>query len=547
GMQLAAKAADGGDDIIYETDSAFMLTNAALVDSYQVSTEQDLIQQVDDRLLSSEPGSEAAVALFEFGQGANLQEHVMYLGHEDLFLLKGASVVEVNLFHSKARYKQVHYGERLANGQQVEWLYSAADGWHLFDEVRAEDNRLLLKKQQPIEIAPLEVNGITNRWIMCRIKPAKLSLVSPKNEELLLDGVLVKSASLVDEHEGIPPELLFFNDMQLDSTGCYPFGEFFAPYGLFYICNEEVFSKKNARVTLQFSLKAIRNRLLDDDGPPIIWKPIMKQSDLQRPKVFDVSILNVLWEYWNGKSWVRLFNNAEYESIFYNPSEAEEMEKTIEFECPHDLQETYVNGQFSYWIRARVLQIENLYASNPFYLSPWMGNLRLNYEYGGRTYPVEACVTSNNLEQVNRTGNVTTTPPVLFEPFYSLDCKHPAFYLGFDTPPVKGPIHMYISVKQQKYTESELPIVEWEYLRQNGSSVEWATLKAIDETHGLTRSGTVQFVGPSDLVRSRLFERNLFWIRVVNRDDKWERKLSTQPLPVLNGIYLNTTRVTQQE
>lgn len=546
GTQVSAKAQDGGDDIIFETDSAFMLTNATLVDLYQVSSQRDLIQRVDERLLNSEGNNDAAVALFEFRTDDNLQEHTLYFGHEDLFLLKGASVIELNLFNTQARYKQVTYGERLANGQHVEWLYGAADGWHLFDEVRAEGNRLLLKKKAPIEIVPQEINGITNRWIMCRVKPAKLDLVSPKNDELLLDGVQIKSESLAED-QGLVPEMLFFNDMQLDPAGCYPFGEFFAPYGLFYICNEEVFSKRNSWVTLQFTLKAIRNRLLHDDGPPINWKPIMKQSDLQRPKVFDISILNVLWEYWNGKSWVRLFHNSEYETIFYNPSETDAAEKTISFECPYDLQETFVNGQYSYWIRARVMQIENLYASNPYYLSPWMGNLRLNYEYGGRTYPVEACVTGNNLELLNRTGNVTTTPAVLFAPFYSLDSKHPALYFGFETPPVKGPIHMYVSVKQQKYAESELPIIEWEYLRQNGSTTEWATLKAIDETHGLSRSGTVQFVGPSDMVRGHLFQRDLYWLRVVNRDDKWERTSPKQPLPVLNGIHLNTTRATQQE
>lgn len=544
--QLAAKATDGGKDILYETDSTVLLTNANLVDAFQVSATQDVIEHIGDRLPIGRLDVDNPVKLFEFQPGSNLQEHCFYLGHDDFFLIRGAAVIEVDLYHSLARYKQVTYGGRLANLSAVQWQYGTADGWQDFDEVSAVGNSVFLTKRTAQEIAPRDVNGITTRWIRCRIRQTMLDQVSPNKDELVIDSLQIKADYLdIAQTGGLEPDVLFFNDMQLAPAGGYPFGEFFVPYGTFYISSEEALSKRGSLITLRFNLKAIRNRRLDFE-PPIEWKLIMKESDVQRPPVQDASVLTVLWEYWNGKSWVRLFDVKEYEELFYKPSEQEADEKILHFICPPDLQPTYVNGNQSYWIRARVLNVENLYANNPYYLSPWVEQVRLGYDCGTSRFPVEAALTNNNLEWVSHTADLAGGSH-FFAPFYTVDSRHPALYLGFDSSPLKGPISMYVSVAQQKYTEAERPIVEWEYLRKKGDGTEWATLKVIDGTLGLIKSGTVQFVGPSDFAHGALFRQDHCWIRVVNRDDKWDRQSGGQPVPMVNGVLMNTVRVTQQE
>ncbi|MGB8955744.1 MAG: putative baseplate assembly protein, partial [Tumebacillaceae bacterium] len=462
--------------------------------------------------------------------------------------VKEAAEIEINLFRSEARYLERTYGERMGNREAVEWAYATADGWREFDEVRVNGNRLILKKGRREEIAEREVHGRSNRWLRCRVRPQMLPEVSTEQLPIEIDGLQVKTQYLdEDQVGGIPPEQLFFNDIQVDAQGCYPFGEMFAPYAILYLANHEVFSKKDALITLAFRLKHETHRLMPDEEQEIQWKMIMKESDFpKKPKVYYASVLQVHWEYWNGKSWVRLLQDPQAEAVFHRPP-AEAEERTITFRCPEDLAETYVNGHSDYWIRVRVHHVENLYASNPVYLSPWIENVRLQYRYfPDQTYPVENCLTVNNLEWTDRTEAVTDHPQ-LFAPFAHLEGEHPAFYMGFDKPPAKGPIQIYFPLLSQRLLADDLPIIEWEYLCRTAAGNRWTPLKVVDETLGFTRSGVVQFAGPSDFAQGRLFQRDLYWLRAVNRDGRFDRTDLDVPRPVLAGIHLNTVRITQQE
>lgn len=541
GTELQANASDGGPPIKFETEGTLLVTPAKLTETVLASRKQDRVLR-----LNREP--DAPILLFDFAQGENLQDHCLYVGHQELFYVKEAAEIEVSLFHSEARYLERTYGERLADRHLVEWAYATEEGWHEFDEVRASGNRLILKKGRRGEIAEREVNGCSNRWIRCRVRPQMLPEVCTEQRPLEIDGLQVKTHYLDANHAGgIAPDLLFFNDIQVDAEGCYPFGELFAPYALFYLANHEVFSKKEALITLTFRLKHEQHRLMPEEEQEIQWKMIMKESDFpKKPKVYEASIVQVLWEYWNGKSWVRLLQDAEAEAVFHRPA-AESVAKTIRFRCPPDLAETYVNGHSDYWIRARVLHAENLFTNNPVYLSPWIENLQLQYRYDpDQSFSIENCLTDNNLEWADRTEALTGKPQ-LFAPFTHLEGQHPAFYMGFDAPPTKGPLGIYFQIGGQKLATDELPIIEWEYLRRTSAGMEWAGLKVVDETLGFTRSGVVQFAGPSDFVQGRLFERDLYWIRAVNRDDRFDCADADLPRPLVKGIYPNTVRVMQQE
>lgn len=547
GTQVAAAAE--GSNILYETARSALLTPALLTDAYVTSRKQDkIIRIAEEFLTASRQGMAAPTALFRL-QGDNLQEHAVFMEHSALFTLSSTARIEIEFRNSKRRFEEIALSSQLADSQLTEWLYATADGWMPFDQVTAKGNRVILSKAHEGELALKEVNGRAGRWIQCRLKPLLPGGKTLADSQLSMDHISFKTdyTDLL-EQGGIQPDLMFYNDIAADPSGFYPFGDQFALYGTFYIGSEEVFTKKDGDIKLSFGLQAIENRFGAEQAENIDWKMVMKKSKFDKPPVVHITVLQVAWEYWNGTTWVRLEVGKEAEKLFYYPKE-QKVRKDISFRCPLDLEATYVNGNENHWIRARILHIENAYVGQALYLSPWIDEVSMTYEYEDRLYPAERCLALNNTVFEDRTRHSKQLEGG-FEPFQPLAGSHPALHLCFDTPPVKGPISLYVSVKQQRFAEQDLPLLEWEYLRAGlmpGHASEWAPLKVIDDTNGLTQSGTVQFVGPSDFAGESMFGKEGFWIRAVNRDDKYDDTTGRTQIPTLHGLYMNTVQVLQQE
>ncbi|MFD0676897.1 MULTISPECIES: baseplate J/gp47 family protein [unclassified Paenibacillus] len=549
GTQVMAAGADG--EVLFETERAVLLTPAMLTAIFLSSKKHDMIVPISNSFTAaSNEGIASPNALFELREADNLQEHVLYMEHGELFLLNETARIELEVGHSLRAFDDGSLCERLANPLQTEWRYASANGWTLFDRVEASGNRISLYKLQLGELVESELSGISGRWIQCRMKKRSSQSVVPTlaDEQLELDRISVKT-----DYEdclnrgGIAPDVMFYNDIQADPNGFYPFGDMFAPYGTFYISSREALSKLDGLITLSFGLKAVANRFQPELEQPVDWKLVMKKSKFEKRNVPIISIAEVLWEYWNGSAWVRLNVGKEAERLFYHPGD-EIQRKEVTFRCPQDLQETFVNSQLSYWIRVRILHLENLYSAEPIYLSPWVEDVKLTYQFVDRNYPLRRCLTLNNTAFVDRTAQ-SRGQSGGFAPFYHLDGDYPSLYLGFHIPPVKGPISMYVSVQQQKITEQDVPLMEWQYRQANynGNGSEWSTLKVIDDTNGLTRSGTVQFAGPVDFANELLFGTEGYWIRVMNRDGKYDDRSGIYAMPVVNGLYLNTVAAVQQE
>ncbi|MBP1966329.1 baseplate J/gp47 family protein [Paenibacillus aceris] len=547
GTQVAAAAEDG--NILYETARSALLTPALLTDAYVSSRKQDKIIRISEEFLTaSRQGLAAPTALFRL-QGDNLQEHAIFLEHSALFTLYNTARIEIEFRNSKRRFDELSMTSQLADPQLTEWLYATSDGWVPFDQVEARGNRVILSKAHVGELAEREVNGKAGRWIQCRLKPLLTGGKTLADSRLSMDHISFKT-DYTDTLEtgGIQPDLMFYNDIAADPSGFYPFGDQFALYGSFYIGSQEVFTKKDGDIKLSFGLSAIQNRFGAELTENIDWKMVMKKSKFDKPPVIHVTVLQVAWEYWNGTTWVRLEAGKDAEKLFYYPQEQKVL-KDIRFRCPQDLEATYVNGNENHWIRARILHIENAYVAQAIYLSPWIDEVTMTYEYEDRLYPAERCLALNNTVFEDRTRHSRQLEGG-FEPFQPLEGSHPALHLCFDSPPVKGPISLYVSVKQQRFAEQDLPLLEWEYLRAGlmpGHPSEWVALKVIDDTNGLTQSGTVQFVGPSDFAGDSLFGQKGFWIRAVNRDDKYDDITGRIQVPTIHGLYMNTVQVLQQE
>jgi Baseplate J-like protein len=276
------------------------------------------------------------------------------------------------------------------------------------------------------------------------------------------------------------------------------------------------------------------------------------------------------WEYWNGNGWVAIEDILDRSGALTGHG-------VIIFTCPEDIAATTVVGQESYWIRARIAfgdygqekftVIDNTLAplspptssppaddelsSQPFRVvidnsaiqPPVLTMLKIGYSVAGaRPLYVQ---TLNNLQFVSPTG--------YFSPFVPLEDDAQSLYLGFDRPPLKGPISIFFSLEEQEYAEEQRPRVEWAYFRRRNDVGQWSRLIITDGTMNLTESGTVEFIGPEDFAEVARFGQPLYWIRATDVESRFrpappEGSAATEPpAPQVKGVYLNTVWATQAE
>ncbi len=545
GIQVAASVADVEGPVIFETMKNMLATPASLNGAFNISTKHDIITRVSDGIFGDPREAETTEATaFGFFAEENLQEHVFYISHADLFNVNSPSMITLQFHNTRQTYKEKLILEGLSRPDYVQWQYwgeiGGVTGWHDFEQSTLKGDKLILCKNRTGWLTETEVNGVNGRWLRCTGLSANMEAL----REVEIDSIklCVDYFDPATDNLGIAPDMQFYNDLPLDQYGIYPFGEFFVLYDTFYIASREVFSKKGAEVTLNFDCEIRELVFATGAEPEIKWKLIMKKSDFAKKEPLKKTIAKVSWEYWNGTGWLKLLSDAESEAIFTEG----DGRRTITFKCPQDMSESWVNNQENYWIRARVTKIDNLLAASMVYRTPNIGAISLKYRFNECDCLVDRCLTFNDMEYREQ-SEFCRQAGSAFPVFYSQDCTQPAFYLGFDRPPVSGPISIYFSITEQVAAEGNPPPIEWQYLKSDGGRLEWAKLKVDDRTNHLSQSGTVVFAGPPDYAEHGFFGSGPYWIRLVNTDAQFDILEGKAVRPKLNHIYMNTTLAVQQE
>lgn len=524
--------------------------NPEYVEVFQITdTKVDLIDKIKD--YHSAGTTVRKVTDLELFSGKNIQQHILYLAHRDLFNIKDPVEIklEIDLLGNIIKLISFncvtweYWGEKTVEGIKV-------TDWYPFDSIfllpiDSVGYIATFIKNNNDQLKEHEINGIKSFWIRCIVNPLKINDV----KKVEIDTIKVNVKSCQEKPDVGKPDLFFYNDVPLDneSDEIYPFGRRPKTSDIFYIASQEVFSKKGLKVLLKFNLELEP----EPDGAVTELNP---------------NYPSLSWEYWNGTGWVKLGTITENFSVAAD-------DKVVEFQCPSDITPTVVNGQLNYWIKTHIISgdygreemLEEIVKENgeeyskfvlkPNFKLPKLKNFRVDYEQENFLSP-ETCITFNNLEYRERTEENKKTV-TRFKPFYPLDDAHQALYLGFDTPPLKGPMSFFFSLEEQEYTEFNRPRIEWEYLRVENSTGQWVKLEVLDETQGLTQTGILEFIGPPDFGELTLFGKKLFWIRAVDVEDKFqpinpyfllpEHLREIPPAPKIKAIHLNTVYATQVE
>lgn len=553
GTMVAADTPDHNGQVVFETAQEMLATPAVPVCAYQIGNNARVVNQVDSKLFSLDEAEKKGFVIFdrkdqnEDHANGNLQEHCIYFSHPEIFNVNAPAEFTLKFCHSKKKYHEKEIYSVFSDSKKCKWQYysktSSDNPWTEFkdDCIKIDGDRLILIKKDSCELVKTQLQGVEGNYIRCKLNTdAENNIPDIEFDKVYVTGKLLNT----NVNFGVVPDKLFYNDIELKPTEFYPFGVYFSIYDCFYICCKEVLSKKDSIVTLRFTVDYEKNSIGDTEKKKIIWKNIMKKSDLEVPDVYETQIEAVIWEYWNGNSWARLSMEDEYERVFdgtYGAEKDEEQDKkqvSIVFTCPKDIEQAPVNGHFDYYIRGRIKKVWNAYKPNSVYLTPKIKDLALRYEYG-KGLPVKSILTKNNMDWKTflepTESNIRESE--FIKPFEAIGNNYPSLYIGFDIAPVNGPIHLYFSLKKLG-DESICFQPVWEYYGSTG----WTPLKTIDNTSGFGASGSVVFAGPRDFIIEELFEEKKYWLRVY--DKSTGHKTSNIEI---DGIFINTERVIQQE
>ncbi len=275
-------------------------------------------------------------------------------------------------------------------------------------------------------------------------------------------------------------------------------------------------------------------------------------------KLLDSNSNLVKWEYWGGQE-NKPLEWYEFDSCTFAAGKLILSKKNND-----EIQEIEINGIKSRWIRC--ITVNKLLETNLPVIkdikvtsTPLAENETTTGSSPDMAAPaaslLDHCLIFNNLQYQDKTEESQTSKD--FQPFQPLSDEHQSLYLGFDAPPVKGPISIFFSLEIQAYIEANMPRRNWEYYRRKNGKGEWARLDVGDGTNNLTQSGIVEFLGVHDFAQTLRFGKSLYWIRAVDINDKFQspEKITAKdtqlkgfaPAPKIKGIYLNTTWASQTQ
>lgn len=208
---------------------------------------------IEDTLLYAHPASTPVEKITKFNlfEAKNMQEHSLYIGHEDLFNIKSTAHFILSITHREGTQSGI-------NPLKVSWEYwgevegEEEERWLKFNTIDltrgfSKEGEIHLNKMQEGEIKEKEINDIKSRWIRCILNeplPVNEPRVLP-----LLDTItfIVKSSG-----EIILPDLAFNNDTPLDITLPFtPFGKEPRMFDNFSIASKEAFSKKGGKIEIE--------------------------------------------------------------------------------------------------------------------------------------------------------------------------------------------------------------------------------------------------------------------------------------------------------
>lgn len=523
---------DGEKRVVFETESPVVATPANLSHIFMTDPENDVISVTD----FTDPENENVfpIKLLHPAQDKNIERHCFAVAHSAVLRLVHSSEIYVKISNSSTSFTDSERLEVLCNPEFARWSFITPHGREYLNAEPMTGFIKLTKAYGEVQLTDFDGNSPEDEelypWLFCEMKKTSFC------QDMVADSVSVSCRSLSDEETGMAllPDHLFANDTELSTTVCgYCFGRDPAPYDAFYISCGEAFGKSGAEISMQLVIDTVTVRdsnLSDEDAQEFDSKLIVDKEDTIRPDYDDIFVSEVMWEYWNGYGWSRLEVLGDT-----NPfsCKGEPGRKTLRFICPQDFAVSVQNAHEGFWLRARVLNVENRFSVRANKLLPLLKSIAISFDYSGRFLPADKITVLNSCSRTDYAMGTTRTPMPLFR---LMPDTHRTVYFCFDKAPSGYPLNIYFGF-EGSCDEGRAIVFEYLSAEMNG---RWNEMKFTDRTEGFRDSGIVSLYSPKDFIETELFGKRGYWIRAVSLRD-------SDAAPKLSCLVMNAVDITQRE
>ncbi|MCM1103326.1 MAG: baseplate J/gp47 family protein [Clostridium sp.] len=540
GVVVSGRA--GGDasvqteEIRYETTEALYVTPASLTKALFVDGERDYIAKKD---------VSAGFAPFA-REEENLQEHVFYLCQNEVLSVSGGAEITLafaaengggggnvrgNGRKDAGEHDRKSAGENdpahwLSDGEACSFFYSTEDGFAEYG-TRRWDARGLTLAVEPGAEAPAKraLFGKEGYWLGCRYQ--KPWLGAP----FRVNGVRIAS-----RREKAEPDLIWNQEGEQENGRFLPFGENPAPFAECYFASAEALGKPDARVTLSFRLDYENIPFDHSVKTDKRWKMLMKRADFVPDAEYDITIRQVVWEYYNGAGWSRLAVEKKDETLFDGTGARAGQQVRILFPCPPDASLLEWQAAPTRYLRVRVLKMTNLYQPKGAYIVPVISGVQFAFDYGERGKTPDMLLSQNNGSQ-RVYGTAKKGAENAWELFCGQKETAPALYLGFHRPLKKGPIRILCAMQEE--LAGGLPYLAFSYMGAQG----FTPLSVVDGTENFRKSGTLTFMGKEDFVEASVCGETAYWLRVQDVKGEYRALEKRGRMPRITGWFMNAAGI----
>lgn len=524
-VEVSAKtqlvAIQNDKQILFQTLEDVLVSNCQIQYMYISNGENDLIRKLYERI--SEKDVISNIELFDTSNMDNLQQHIVEIYHQDVFNITSSAYIGIKFIKMENDNEDINsILEDAVKSKKLLFQYYSKDGYIDFDKVSAlNDSLVAYKNDNKLSFKDTLIEGAF-----------KVRLVSNKND--FLNGKIFKRLECFSQNKNIVPDIVITNDFEKSTNQCYPFNEKPLLYDEFYIASKDAFCKKNATIEVSFYMDFHKFPIEDEPSneTEIEYKLIMKRSQFKPEMEYDITIDTVIWEYFNGNGWARLFPDNQYEDIFH-PKNGRRT-KTISFMCPNDITPITIGSKECYYIRAKILKMSNRFKTKGNFIVPLISEILINYYYDNNVVPNKITCLNNTQIDIFKDIDFNSSEASI-EPFKYLSTKNSEIYFGFNNPLEYGPIKFLFCMKDNVAFETIK--LKWSYLTNDG----WKPLTIFDETKNFQKTGLVTLIGNTNFKLENIFGKTAYWIKVSDFQNGYNKKINF--LPTLSEVHTNVVDI----
>ncbi|MCR4745450.1 MAG: hypothetical protein K5894_09515 [Lachnospiraceae bacterium] len=495
------------EHIVYETTQAIDAASNELKNVFYVSPGDNRIESLD----FNEPES-----FFVKGKHENIQKHKFTIFQNEIFNLSGKAEFILSVVAATEHIKN-EVLSHLTDKEHVRWFYKTEDGEEEIKDPEIGSGNIILKKKTDKAIIANDDGSyslsceMTGRW-----------------GNFHLDGMKVSGSSV----EKIHADELYNGEFPITrGSGGYCFGRIPAPYEEFYIKCDSAFNKKGAEINLVFDLDIITYSAFDNTGIQYNYgENIIDKNAAVALKTDNVYVNEVVWEYFNGTGW----NYLEAKGTKNPFSGQNDGALEVRFIIPEDIEETEINSRIGYYLRARVVSVENAYSARPVWLLPFVKDVTINWHYSSYIIPQEFEI-ENNAEKEN-IRDWDGKSAVRLDIYSDIESQVPAIYMCFERPLQGLPFSMMFDLENNSMLNEQLRYEIW-------TGKRFDLVHVIDNTDNLEHSGPVYFYFNLPSEEGRFFGKTGYWLKLSAGQKPLK---SVNFCPLVKNIFMNVTKVIQR-